>query len=668
LSLGSSPSGRTILEYILEILLKALLLKMKKISFVNPNFQVGPAELNAHYLPYTSGILWAYILQFEHLKEKYTLGEFVWRRDPIEEIVNRLKDNDIVGFCTYIWNRNYNYTVARELKKANPNILIIVGGPEIAVTDKQLFSKFPQFDIAVKQEGEIAFKEILEAHSTTQNYDHIPGLVINKNGTFHETGPSLRIMDLDRLPSPYLEGVFDHLITNFPNVMWNAIIETNRGCPYQCTFCDWGSATYSKIRKFDLQRVFDELEWIGSHGCDFLSVTDANFGIFPERDMKIAEKLIDVQNKYNNPTSYTISWAKNQKQDVVNIAKKLITDGKSKMGLNVSVQSMNAPVLENVKRKNLGINKIEEIFTLCETNNIPLFTELILGLPGETLSSWKNNFYELYKAGNHTGITVYQLTLLENAEMNLKQREEFNIEGSIVYDYIDGNNNEGEVREGIEMVVSTKDMSKDDMILAQLWTWYMTTFHINGITNYISRILYNKYKIEYSIFYEKLYDFLLNDAWFVSELERVKEPYSSWTKNGQIVHEPIGEVSIYGININHSTSINIRHSKKQEHVFNLIDSFLRQNFKLEESLYEDLILLQKEYHIDYDRLSSYPKTLKLNNDILGYLKGETLTLESPIKYNLDFPENKNMGLTQFCELLFFARRRNFGKAWVTSEQ
>jgi radical SAM superfamily enzyme YgiQ (UPF0313 family) len=641
---------------------------LKKISFVNPNFQVGPAELNAHYLPYTSGILWAYILQFEHLRSEYSLGEFVWRRDSVEEVVKRLKDNDIVGFCTYIWNKNYNYTVARELKKANPNILIVGGGPEIAVTDSQLFSKLPQFDLIVKQEGEIAFKEILEAHLTTKNYEHIPGLVINKNETAYDTGPSLRIMDLDKLPSPYLDGVFDHLVEQFPEILWNATIETNRGCPYQCTFCDWGSATYSKIRKFDLQRVFDELEWIGSNKCDFLIVTDANFGIFPERDMQIASKLVEVQHKYDNPKSYTITWAKNQKQDVVNIAKKLIEEGKSKIGLNVSVQSMHAPVLEIVKRKNLGINKIEEIFSLCEKNNIPLFTELILGLPGETLSSWKNNFYELYKTGNHTGITVYRLTMLENAEMNLKQRSEYNIEGSIVYDYIEGNNNEGELREGIEMVVSTKDMSKDEMILAQLWTWYMTTFHINGITNFISRILYKKYGIEYSEFYERLYNFLMNDEWFLSEFERVKHPYSSWTKNGKVKHPPMGDVVISGTNINHSTSINIRVSKKQDHIFNLIDSFLRNNFKLEESLYQDLILLQKEYHIDYNEIHSYPKTLNLNHDVLGYLKGEIDILESPAKYTLDFPENKHMGITQFCELIFFARRRNFAKAWITTEQ
>jgi hypothetical protein len=64
----------------------------KKVSFVNPNFQQGPREFNAYYLPYSPGIIWSYAYQFDEIKEKYELGEFIWRRDPIEEVVELLKD------------------------------------------------------------------------------------------------------------------------------------------------------------------------------------------------------------------------------------------------------------------------------------------------------------------------------------------------------------------------------------------------------------------------------------------------------------------------------------------------------------------------------------------------------------------------------------------------
>lgn len=275
---------------------------MKKVSFVSPNFQQGPKEFNAYYLPYSPAILWAYAQQFETVNTRYFLGDFVWRRDPIEEVIEKIKDSAVVGFSTYIWNKSYNNVLARELKLANPDILIVFGGPEPPIEDKDFFERFPYVDICVKQEGEISFKRILEA-TTKEEYLKIPGLLVNNNGKTVDTGYSLRINELDEIPSPYLLGVFDKLMSEHPEITWNATLETNRGCPYACTFCDWGSLTYNKVKKFNLGRVFDELEWIGKKQCDFVSITDANFGIFPERDSIIADKLIEVQKTYNNPKS-----------------------------------------------------------------------------------------------------------------------------------------------------------------------------------------------------------------------------------------------------------------------------------------------------------------------------------------------------------------------------
>jgi len=289
-------------------------MRKKKISFVNPNFQQGPKEFNAYYLPYSPAILWSYVSQFSHISDNYELGEFIWRRDTIEEAIEKLKDSDIVGFSTYIWNRSYNNVLARELKKHNPNIFIMVGGPEPPITDKDFFKRYPYVDVAVKQEGEITTKKILETLLVPESsFKAIKGMLINDNGNTIDTGPGIRIDNLDDIPSPYLTGVFDKLMKQYPDVRWNVTLESNRGCPYACTFCDWGSLTYNKIKKFGLERVYAELEWVGKHNCDFVSLTDANFGIFPERDSMIADKLIEVQKTYGNPKAYTISWAKNQK-------------------------------------------------------------------------------------------------------------------------------------------------------------------------------------------------------------------------------------------------------------------------------------------------------------------------------------------------------------------
>jgi radical SAM superfamily enzyme YgiQ (UPF0313 family) len=640
-------------------------MRKKKISFVNPNFNQGPKEFNAYYLPYTPAVLWCYAAQFEHISSQIEFGEFIWQREPIEQVVERLKDHDIIGLSTYIWNKNYNHALGKALKLANPDLLILSGGPEPPITDPDFFEKFPYIDICSIQEGEKSMKAILEHYlEGNTDYTDIKGLLVNVNGKAINTGNPERISDLDTIPSPYLTGVFDHLFEKHPEVRWNVTLETNRGCPYQCTFCDWGSLTYSKVKKFDVERVYKELEWIGQKGCDFVSITDANFGIFPDRDMDIARKLVEVQQTYNNPKAYTISWAKNQKKEVVDIVKMLIYEGGSKIGLNLSVQSMDDHTLDVIKRKNLDTNKIEEVFELCEENNIPLYTELILGLPAETIHTWKENFYTLYKAGNHTGITVYQAQLLENAEMNLTQRIQYDLKGRVVYDYLVGTYNEYEVREGIEVVISTKDLPLPKMNDCQVFSWFQNTFHINGITNYISRVLHKKYNIEYSEFYDKLFEYIKQDEWLNSEIERIREHYFNWGEAGAIDHEPIQGIEIHGWNLIHSTIINIANLNKHDAIFDVVEDYLRNTYDINESLLNDLITVQRNYFIKFADCQAYPKKIELNHDIFGYVQGAA-SLDDRASYEFDFPEDKDMSLQRFCEQIFFARRRNFGKAWVT---
>jgi radical SAM superfamily enzyme YgiQ (UPF0313 family) len=638
----------------------------KIISFINPNFSQGPKELNAYYLPYSVGVLWSYVNQFEFIQENYELGEVIWKREKIDDVADRLKNHDIVGFSCYIWNAKYCYELSKRLKKLNPKILIIFGGPEPAIEKIDFFKNHPYIDVCVVREGEITLKNLLESFVVSDDFRNINGLVINNNGLPHKTGITERISDLDTIPSPYLNGFFDKIIKDNPECIWNATVETNRGCPYMCTFCDWGSLTYSKIKVYGLDRVFDELEWVGKNKCDYISFTDANFGIFEERDSMIADKLIEVQNKYNAPRNYAVAWAKNQKKSVIEIVRKLINYGKSRIGLNLSVQSLDDGVLSAIKRKNLQTNKIEEVFLMCEKNGIPLYTEVILGLPGETLETFKETLYKLFRINNHSGISVYQAQLLENSEMNLSQRLEYKIEGALVYDYLYGYSTENEVMESIEVVTSTKDLPREDMIAAQVYSWFLNTFHIDGITSFISRFLYNYYNIDYSEFYEKLFLHIQKDKWLNDEVKSITVNYKNWTDYGKIDYPPIGNMEVYGFNLIHSTIAKIQLENKYEHVFSIVEDFVKTNFNIGEEFYDELIDLQRNYFIDYNKVNTYPKTVEYKYDILGFVQ-ENLDLNKHSILTYDFPENKEMSLLRFCENLYFGRRRNFGKAWINKK-
>lgn len=636
----------------------------KSISLIQPNFQQGPKEFNAHYLPYSVGILWSYAQTFPLIRDNFKLDKLIWLRENIGSTLESIKDSDVAAFSTYVWNKNYNYALAKKFKEKNPNSIVIFGGPEVPITNKYIFKKYPFIDIIIKGEGEITFKNLLEKLAENKPFKDIPGLLINENLESYDTGESQRISSLEDIPSPYLSGVFDNLIKEVKNVEWNATLETNRGCPYQCTFCDWGSLTYNKVKKFDLQRVFDELEWIGKNKCGFVSITDANFGMFIDRDNAIADKLLEVQAKYGYPYTFSVAWAKNQKAEVFDIVFKLIKSPKFNQGLTVSVQSMDLDVLENIKRRNLDQHKISDIFSLCDKNNVPVYTEVILGLPGETKKSWKEGFWKLFRAGNHIGITILQAQMLENAEMNLSQKELYQIKSVPVYDYMSGSYNYDELQESVEVVISTKDMPFEDMLDSQVFSWYINTFHINGLTTYISRFLQKAHNVDYEEFYNKFYEFLQKDPWFIKEFTELRHYYRNWMTDGKINHPSISNIEVHGWNIVHRATLNIHAERKYDYVFNLISQFVKTTFNFDSNLLDQLIKFQTYFVIDYDKIYLYPIKFQFDYDFLGYIQ-EDKELNNPVIYKYDFFEDRKITIERFLENIYFSRRRNFGKAWIT---
>ncbi len=633
---------------------------MRKLSFVNPNFQQGPKELNAYYLPYSAGVLLSYAFKDPEIRSSWEIADLIWRRDPIEETARRLADHDVIALSTYVWNHKYNYTLGKRIKELNPKALIVAGGPEPAITDPELFRKNPWMDMCVTMEGEITFKKILENFGG--DYSKIPGILINDNGNVVNTGTSARIEVLDDIPSPYFAGIFDKLIEQYPDIEWHGTLETNRGCPYSCTFCDWGSLTYNKVKKFDLDRVLSELEWLGER-CGYLTVTDANFGMFVERDDVIIDKLIAVQRKWMKLKNFSITWAKNQKNEVVNIVTKLIKESPFYgAGLTVSVQSMDTNVLEIIKRKNLQQHKIDEIFSLCAKKNVPVYSELILGLPGDSEKTWKESVWAVFRSGNHYGVNILHAALLENAEMNLQQRAAYQMESVSVYDYMSGTYSDGELDETVEIVIGTKDLPKDAMLRTMVWNSFIQAFHINGLTTYIARYLHAT-GTDYSVFYDKLYAHLNSEAWFQKEFSDTKGYYEEWTKNGYVHHAPIGRVEVRGWNLHNRLTWRIYNEGKVPYVFEVVQKFLEKEFPL--AILPQLIDFQRSSVIEYENLTSLPLVRSFDYDFLGFLH-EGSPLNARVSYSFDTTENKAMSFQMFLENFWFGRKRNFGRARINT--
>ena len=174
------------------------------------------------------------------------------------------------------------------------------------------------------------------------------GISFLRGGTVVRTPDRERLADLDEIPSPYLTGLFDHIE---PVRLWYPILESNRGCPYGCTFCDWGSATLSRIRKFDLDRVKAEIDWVVDRGAMGIGLADANFGML-DRDVEIVEHLVALRERTGRPRAFGVNMAKNRVGNTLEIVSLLTEAGILSEGL-IATQSYDPGVLRTIRRANI---------------------------------------------------------------------------------------------------------------------------------------------------------------------------------------------------------------------------------------------------------------------------------------------------------------------------
>lgn len=474
----------------------------KNLYFFQFGFKYGKEVL----LPYSVGMLWAHAKTFKEIEENYENKGFIFIREDPDKIVSSLDNPEIAAFSTYLWNWEMSIEVAKRIKKKFPKCFIIFGGHQVPDDTNGFFNKYHFIDILVHAEGEITFSEILKEYLKKKNYNNISGLTFNtKSGNIKSWVRREPIADLDILPSPYLTGVFDEILKlpyNFQPT-W----ETNRGCPYSCVYCDWGSSFSKKIRLFNEDRLDKEVEWFAKKKISLLYGADANFGILP-RDIKIAEKLAKTKAETGYPEKFRASFAKNTTEIIFKIAK-ILNEQKLDKGISLSVQSMDKNTLKIVKRINLKINSLSEFIRDYQREKISTFTELILGLPGETYDSFKRGVNELLNAGFHDSLIIYLCSLLPNAQLNdpgfKKKYKIKTTRGPIFLNHsIPGTD---PVQEYDEIVTSTKYLSTEDWKRQCIFGWIVQACHVLNLTQVIAIYFKAVESLEYLDFYEKLLSF-----------------------------------------------------------------------------------------------------------------------------------------------------------------
>jgi radical SAM superfamily enzyme YgiQ (UPF0313 family) len=592
---------------------------MKNVYLFQPQYAVEYRNEDTYWLPYSIGCIWSYVAQFDDIKNNFNLADLIFRREPPQTLLEKLDNPSICGFSCYVWNEKYCLTIARLIKEKWPNCLIVFGGAQSS--SKML--KYDFIDSIILAEGEENFLEILRD--------------VLKNTPIEKFYDKKRLQDLS-IPSPYTTGVFDKIIKDNPTALWSMTFETNRGCPYSCTFCDWGGVTYSKVKKFDLDRVRGDLEWCIGKPISYLICADANFGIFKDRDIEIAKIIRSVADR-SRIDSVNLQYAKNSTEIVFTIAK-IISD--LSRGITVSVQSMNDNTLEAIKRKNLDVNDISHLMKLSEEYDVSTYTEVILGMPLETIETWKQGLCDILEMGQHNSIDLWFTQLLENSELNdLNTKLKYGIKSITAKDYMPLYNSKDyrEIDEEIQLVNSTNTITTDEMIESYMYGWMIIHFHISGYTQIYARHCRQEYDISYRAFYDKLFETFKENGFFSEHYKKLKEVVTKYLYTGEMTKFDAFVKGGHGI---HAISYEFMYKNKSE-AFNLGKQVAESFINLD----PNVVTLQENFI--YDSNQNYPIFVELNFDLLknnkhNHLKKYEISPKKILDSEFDFYRYRRHGL------------------------
>lgn len=456
------------------------------------------------YFPLVSGLLQSYAQSIPDIRENYQFMPIIFMRDHQENIIKNYKNPSVAAFSVSMWNMNLSLEVARIVKKRFPACLIVFGGPHVPFYAEEFFKLYPFIDVTVRGEGEQTFADILMRFRESRDFSDISGISYRDP----ETGLCVRNSrerelpkDLDMYPSPYLGEVFDYLFDEYRDMNFQVIIETNRGCPYMCSYCFWGQGGLSKrFRFFSLERVRHIAEWCGKNRIVYVFCADSNFGIF-KRDLEIAGYFVDTKVKYNGlPEKFRVCYAKNAEATVFEIGRLLHRHDMEK-GITLSRQTNSPAASFNVGRKNINMEVYRNLQKKYNKENIPVYTELILGLPGETYESFRDGIEDILQTGIKNQLFVYFCQVYPNTELDdpgYRQKFQMSTLKVPLNEIHAAVRPDTMITEYEEIIVSTSSMSSGDWKKTAVLSWIMQLMHGLKLGFYILIYLVDRYKIRYT--------------------------------------------------------------------------------------------------------------------------------------------------------------------------
>lgn len=460
---------------------------------------------------------------------------------------------DVLGISCYIWNNEFAIEIAKQVKERWPNCLIISGGPnQIAQNDASFFSTYPFIDAVLEPglNGEWFITDVLDQLTDGEKvqFSKVTGAIYalgtNKTAVFKSpkfrnakefTFTSKSVYSLPWL-IPYVEA---------HRPMFNTVVlafETTRGCPYSCSFCEWGKDSHSKVVAKNMNTIVNEIRDIAELRPDVLRLIDSNFGQLP-RDIQVASELGEVlfAPRPHKVVCHLAGVAKNNKKNLFDIFKILVESKAQLSEYRASVQDLDSRVTGIVNRIDLPFDEhIDLVKRIKDELGLKIALETITGLPGKTLDSFYNDFDIVFEHFPNNYRPSYSYFLLQGtpaAEPAFMEKHAIDATALSTMDF-QGMLTKREF-DALEyfpgLVTSTATYSKDDwtkmLFSTKLVSTCLTNEHLSDALLYIRE----KYDISVGQFFRKFVDVMFTSTNpFAGKLTVIMNQIITYVNNGRV--------------------------------------------------------------------------------------------------------------------------------------
>lgn len=319
------------------------------------------------------------------------------------EIADVLLDGnpDVVGLSCYVWNVRTLMAAAEAIKARRPGTLIVAGGPEVGPVGRDVLARNPQIDVVVRSEGEVPFGEIVAAARAGASLTKVRGIDSRHDGDVVSTPDSPLVTDLATIPSPHLARYADYT---------GRVIcfETQRGCVFKCNFCFYNKDYSVRNRRFDLDRVKEELRFWLAQDVAEIYFMDPVFNLNPARTRAICRFLAE-ENRRGIPLHAEI-WA-----EFVDDEMAALMRAAHFVYLEVGLQTTDATALATVERR-LKVQKFVDGMALLKRHGLKTQLQLIFGLPGDTRAAFRTSL-NFAIALDPDEVAVFPLMVLPGTEL-----------------------------------------------------------------------------------------------------------------------------------------------------------------------------------------------------------------------------------------------------------